>query len=73
MTRARCGRRSGLQTEAEREPSDTLGDMLAANIWYWWLGVILTGVGVLSVLGLVVGYLKNVTALRYPSRKQEDD
>ena len=47
--------------------------MLAANIWYWWLGVILTGVSVLAVLGLIAGYLKNVTSLRYPSRKQEDD
>jgi len=47
--------------------------MLAANIWYWWLGVILTGVGVLAVLGLIVGYLKNVTALRYPGRDHEED
>lgn len=47
--------------------------MLAAEIWYWWIGVILTAVGVLTVLGLVVGYLKNVTALRYPSRKQQQD
>ena len=47
--------------------------MLAANIWYWWIGVILTGVGVLSVLGLIAGYLKNVTGAKYPTRKDEDD
>ena len=47
--------------------------MLAAEIWYWWIGVILTGVGVLSVIALIAGYLKNVTALKYPSRDQEDD
>jgi hypothetical protein len=47
--------------------------MLAANIWYWWLGVVLLALAVLSVVGLVVSYLKNVTAQRYPSRRQEDD
>ncbi len=51
----------------------TLTAMLAAEIWYWWIGVILTGVGVLSVIALIAGYLKNVTALKYPGRKQEDD
>ena len=38
--------------------------MLAANIWYWWLGVVLLGLAVLSVVGLVVSYLRNVTAKR---------
>ena len=45
--------------------------MIAANIWFWWVAVILVLVGVLTVIGLVVGYLKNVTALRYPSRKHQ--
>lgn len=45
--------------------------MLAANVWYWWIGIVLTGVGVLSVLGLVVSYLKNVTAQRYPDRRHQ--
>ena len=44
--------------------------MLAAEIWHWWIGVVLLGVSVLTVVGLAVGYLKNVTAQRYPSRKQ---
>jgi len=43
------------------------GLMLAANIWYWWIGVVLTGVGVLMVVGLIVGYLKSVTAAKYPN------
>jgi hypothetical protein len=47
--------------------------MLAANIWYWWLGVILLGVSVLAVIGLIAGYLKNVTSLRYPPRDRIDD
>ncbi len=45
--------------------------MIAANIWFWWVAVILFIVGVLTVIGLVVGYLKNVTALKYPSRKHQ--
>ncbi len=44
--------------------------MLAAEIWYWWIGVVLLVVSVLTVVALVVGYLKNVTALKYPTRKQ---
>ena len=43
--------------------------MLAAEIWHWWIGVVLLGVGVLAVVGLVVGYLKNVTAKRTPAAR----
>jgi hypothetical protein len=53
--------------------TDTLPGMLAANIWYWWIGVLLTAVGVLSVIALIAGYLKNVTAAKYPSRRSHDD
>ena len=45
--------------------------MVAAEIWFWWIAVILTVVGVLSVVALIVGYLKNVTAMKYPSRKHQ--
>jgi hypothetical protein len=45
--------------------------MLAANIWFWWLAIILTVVAIATVIALVVGYLKNVTALKYPSRKHQ--
>lgn len=47
--------------------------MLAAEIWYWWMAVVFLGVSVLTVVGLVVGYLKNVTALKYPSRAQREE
>jgi len=47
--------------------------MLAANIWHWWIGVVLTLVGVLSVAGLVGGYLKNVTSQQYPGKRQRRD
>lgn len=45
--------------------------MIAANIWFWWLAVVLTIAGVLTVVALIVGYLKNVTALKYPRRKHQ--
>jgi hypothetical protein len=54
-------------------PLATISPMLAANIWHWWIGVILTLVGVLSVAGLVGGYLKNVTSQQYPGKRQRRD
>ncbi len=39
--------------------------MLAANVWHWWIGVILTLLIVGVVIGLVVVYLKSVTAQKY--------
>ena len=47
-----------------------LAGMLAAEIWHWWIGVVLVGAGILSVIMLVAGYLKNVTAKQYPGRGQ---
>lgn len=47
--------------------------MLAAEIWHWWIGVILTAVGVLSVLGLAVQYFKTVESQRYPGRRHRAD
>jgi hypothetical protein len=45
--------------------------VVAANIWFWWIAVILTVVGIVTVIALVIGYLKTVTAQRYPSRKHQ--
>ncbi|MGI9052213.1 MAG: hypothetical protein ACR2HQ_06125 [Ilumatobacteraceae bacterium] len=47
--------------------------MLAAEIWHWWIGVVLFGVSVLAVGKLVADYLRNVTAARYPNKRQRDD
>lgn len=47
--------------------------MIAANIWHWWIGVLLTLASVAAVGGLVGGYLKKVTALRYPDKRRRDD
>jgi hypothetical protein len=45
--------------------------MVAANIWFWWMAVIFFIVGIVTVVALVIGYLKTVTAQRYPSRKHQ--
>jgi len=46
--------------------------MLAAEIWFWWIGVILTAVGLISVVALTVGYLKNVSSQRYPDKRHSE-
>jgi len=45
--------------------------MLAANVWHWWIGIVLTLAIVFAVVSLVVLYLKTVTAQRHPSRAQQ--
>lgn len=50
--------------------------MLAANIWHWWIGVILTIVSLLAVAGVVGGYMKSVVSQQYPgkrNRRGDDD
>ena len=51
-------------------PSGYAVNMLAAEIWHWWLGLILTGAAVLAILQVVVGYLRKVVAPQYPKRRQ---
>jgi hypothetical protein len=46
---------------------------MLANVWHWWIGVILTVLMVLMVLGLVGLYVKQVTAKKYPPAGQIDD
>jgi hypothetical protein len=47
--------------------------MLAANIWHWWIGVLLTLASVLFVVAVVGGYLKSVSAQRYPGKRQRSE
>mgnify|MGYP003344728326 FL=1 len=49
--------------------------MLAANVFHWWLGIILFGVGVLASLSLLAGYIKKVVLPQYPSKhtRQRED
>ncbi len=47
--------------------------MLAAEIWHWWIGVVLAGAGIAVAIALIAGYVKNVSAQRYPDGKQSAD
>lgn len=44
--------------------------MLAAEVWHWWIGVALTALGFLSLIGVVGAYLKTVSAQKYPGGKR---
>jgi hypothetical protein len=44
--------------------------MLAAQIWHWWIGLIMLIAGVGLTLQLVVGYMKQVTSQKYPGGKR---
>lgn len=46
--------------------------MIAANIWHWWVGVLLLGVSVLAVGGLLVAYLKSVAAPQMPPERARE-
>jgi len=52
-----------------RDSATTLDPMIAV-VWHYWLGLILLIVGVLSLVGLAVGYISKVTAMKYPNRRQ---
>lgn len=43
-------------------------NLLAAQVWHYWLAVPLTVVTVLTVFKLVAGYVQKVVAPRYPKR-----
>lgn len=49
--------------------------MFAAQIWHWWIGLIMLLAAGGATLGLIVGYLKQVSSTRYPggqrNREQE--
>jgi len=44
--------------------------MFAAPIWHWWLGLIFLIAGGGAALGLIGGYLKQVTSQRYPAGRR---
>ena len=44
--------------------------MFAANVWHWWIGVVLLVAGIGAVLQTVVGYFLKVSTTRYPNRRQ---
>jgi hypothetical protein len=44
--------------------------LLAAEIWYWWIGVVLLVVVLLIGVALVFGYMKSVSSQEYPDHDQ---
>ena len=44
--------------------------MLAAEVWHWWIGVVLAGAGIAVAIALIASYLKNISAQKYPDGKQ---
>ena len=46
---------------------------MLAFLWHVWIGVLLTGVGFVMVLGLVALYLKKVVAPQFPGKHQRQD
>ena len=45
--------------------------MLAAEIWHWWIGVVLFGVAILAFVGLCVSYLQERDGQAVPEPAQE--
>jgi len=43
---------------------------MLAVVWHFWLGLILLVVGVLTLLGLIAGYVIKVSSLHYPRKGQ---
>ncbi len=46
-------------------------DPVIAVIFHFWLGLLLTLAGAAVAVALIGGYLKSVTAAKYPSGKQK--
>jgi hypothetical protein len=44
--------------------------LFAAEVWHYWIGVVIAVATVLTVLALVVGYLVRVVSPQYPKRNQ---
>ena len=46
--------------------------MLAANIWHWWIGVLMFAAAIGAVGSLILGYLKSVSSQQYPNKRQRE-
>jgi formate-dependent nitrite reductase membrane component NrfD len=44
--------------------------MFAANVWHWWIGLVLLFAGIGAVVSVGAGYVAKVSATRYPGRRQ---
>ena len=41
--------------------------MLAAEVWHWWIGVLLAGGTILAGVALIGAYVKSVSSKQHPS------
>jgi formate-dependent nitrite reductase membrane component NrfD len=48
----------------------TMNLMFAANVWHWWIGLVLLFAGIGAIVSVAVGYVAKVSASRYPGRRQ---
>ena len=46
---------------------------MLAEIWHWWIGIVLTLVSVLLALQLVVGYVRKVVSPQYPTKRNREE
>lgn len=46
---------------------------MLAVIFHYWLGLLLVIVSVIAVIGLVVGYVKSVSAPQYPPQQRDPE
>lgn len=49
----------------------TLSSMIAAYVWHWWIGVVLSVVGIATVVAMGAGYVKQVSSTRFPGKRQQ--
>lgn len=47
--------------------------MFAANIWHWWIGLVMLVAALLATVSTIGGYLKKVTSQQYPGRRNRRD
>ena len=43
--------------------------MLAAQVWHYWVGVVIAISAVVGAVALVAGYFKTVESTRYPKER----
>ena len=43
---------------------------LAAVVWHYWLAVPMAAMAIIGLLATIVGYVKQVSAPRYPKKPQ---
>jgi hypothetical protein len=46
---------------------------MLANIWHWWIGVVLSFVAIFAAIGLIVGYVRKVVAPQYPGKRNPEE